>query len=245
MTSSLTTLAGAQTAVHSTIPSPLTIALAVAVVGYVLWSRMKGQPLTVKKLAVLPAVLLVIGISDLTGSSAPHLTVKDIGFLAVSAGISAVLGAARGATIELYSSQGELWQRYRPVTAGLWVALIVAKLIMTVVAGAAGASAGGGTSTLLLSLGVSMLSEAAVVAPRALSTGLPFAADSKKSDGRQSSRARSRPLVTSRLPAMAPPPQRQASSRMGDVGYKPAPHSLRGGHHHHHDHHHHRLADPS
>jgi hypothetical protein len=116
---------------------------------------------------------------------------------------------------------------------------------VTVVAGAAGASAGGGTSTLLLSLGVSMLSEAAILAPRALSTGLPFAASSKKSDGRQSSRARSRPLVTSRLAAMAPPPQRQASSRMGDVVYEPAPYSLRGGHHHHDHHHRHGLAGPS
>jgi hypothetical protein len=244
MTSSLTTLASTQAAAHSTIPSPLTIALAVAAVGYVLWSRMKGQPLTVKKLAVLPAVLLVMGISDLTGSSAPHLTGKDIGFLAVSAGISAVLGAARGATIELYPSQGELWQRYRPVTAGLWLALIAAKLIVTVIAGAAGASVGGGTSTLLLSLGVSMLSEAAIVAPRALSTGLPFAASSKKSDGRQPTIVRSGPLVTSPPLATAAPLQRPASSRTGDVVYDPASHSLRGGHHHH-EHHHHGLIGPS
>lgn len=175
MTSSPATLAAAHAAAHSAIPSPLTIVLAVAAVGYVLWSRMKGQPLKAKRLLVLPVVLTVLGITDLTGSSAPHLTPKDIGFLAAGVGISAALGAARGATIELYPQGGELWQRYRPVTVGLWITLIAAKLILLVIAGAAHASAGGGTSSLLLALGVSLLAEAAIVVTRARSTGLPLA----------------------------------------------------------------------
>jgi hypothetical protein len=162
-------------------PAPLTIAVVVAAVAYVLWTRMQGKPLKVKRLLVLPAVLTVLGITDLTGASAPHLNPTDIAFLVVSVAISAVLGAARGATIELYPNQGELWQRYRPSTVGLWVALIVTKLIVAVVASASGASAGGGTNSLLLSLGVSLLAEAAIVAPRALSTGLPFASGAKTS----------------------------------------------------------------
>lgn len=123
MTSSPVTLAAA----HSTIPSPLMIVLAVAAVGWVLWSRMKGQPLQAKRLLVLPAVLTVLGITDLTGSSAPHLTPKDTGFLAAGAGLAAVLGAARGATIELYPHGGELWQRYRPVIGLLFVAISVSR----------------------------------------------------------------------------------------------------------------------
>jgi CheY-like chemotaxis protein len=71
----------------------------------VLWSRMKGQPLKLKRLLVLPVILTVLGITDLTGSSAPHLTPKDIAFLVVGTVISAVLGATRGATIELYPSK--------------------------------------------------------------------------------------------------------------------------------------------
>jgi hypothetical protein len=162
-------------------PAPLTVLVVVAAVAYVLWSRMKGQPLKVRRLLVLPVVLTVIGITDLTGSSAPHLNPADIAFLVVSVAISAVLGAARGATIELYPNQGELWQRYRRSTVGLWVALIATKLIIAVIASAAGASAGGGTNSLLLTLGVSLLAEAAIVAPRALSTGVPFASGTKTS----------------------------------------------------------------
>jgi|SRR5271170_1791582 len=211
MTSSPTTLATTHAAAHSAIPSPLTILLVVAAVGYVLWSRMNGQPLKLKRMLVLPVVLMVLGITDLTGSSAPHLTPKDIAFLVVSAAIAAVLGAARGATIELYPQQGELWQRYRRITVGLWITLIAARLIVIVIASAVGASAGGGTSTLLLTLGVSLLAEAAIVGPRALSTGLPFTAGHGDSDGSRSGPSRSRPSLTTRFPAMAPPQERPAS----------------------------------
>jgi hypothetical protein len=181
----------------STIPGPVTILVVVAAVGYVLWSRMQGRPLQLRRLVLLPVILAVLGISDLTGSSAPHLTPKDIAFLAAGIVLSAVLGAARGATIQLYPNQGELWQRYRPSTVALWIALIAAKVVLLAIAGSAGASAGGGTNSLLLSLGISLLAEAAVVGPRAMATGVPFAARRPQRDEpRQADR-----------PAWGPPPQ--------------------------------------
>jgi hypothetical protein len=243
MTSALTALATAHSPTHSEIPSPLTIVLVVAAVGYVLWSRMKGRPLKARRMLLLPAVLLVLGITDLTGSSAPHLTPKDIAFLVTGVAISIALGAARGATIELYPQQGELWQRYRRSTVALWIALIGIKLILLVIASAAGASAGGGTSTLLLTLGVSLLAEAAVVGPRALSTGLPFAAGHQDSGRGQSGPSRSGPPPTARFPAMAPPQERQEVPVPGPAedDYR------RHDHHDHHDHHHnhHGLTGPS
>ena len=200
--------------------------LAIAAVGYVLWSRMKGQPLKAKRLLVLPVVLTVLGITDLTGSSAPHLTPKDIGFLVASVVISAVLGAARGATIELYPHQGELWQRYRPNTVGLWVALIVTKVVLVGAAGAAHASAGGGTNSLLVSLGASLLAEAAVVGP-GLSTGLPFAAKGKDRDANRPGRSQPSPAET---PVYTPlPPGRPSSSWPDEGALQPAPTSNDGG----------------
>ena len=211
MTNSLTLA----TTTHGGFPAPLTILLAVAAVGYVLLSRMKGQPLKLKRLVVLPAVLTVIGITDFTGSSVPRLTPKDIAFLVVSVVISAVLGAARGATIELYPQQGELWQRYRRNTVGLWIALIATKLVLTVIASGAGASKGGGTNSLLLSLGVSLLAEAAIVAPRALSSGVPFAVDHKG--------ARSGPSLVNRFLAVAPTQEHSISSTVDATAHTPAP----------------------
>jgi hypothetical protein len=213
-------------AVHGGFPAPLTIVLAVAGLGYVLWSRTRGQPLKAKRLLVLPAVLTVIGVSDLTGSSAPHLTPKALAFLVVTVAISAVFGAARGATIKLYPRHGELWQRYRPNTVALWIVLVATKLVLTVIAGAAGASAGGGTKTLLLSLGVSLLAEAAIVALRALSTGLPFATDHNTSDdGRPDpgQAGRGRPSLINRLLDVAAPQERPANSRVDQATNQLAP----------------------
>jgi hypothetical protein len=205
------------------VPSPLTILLAIAAVGYMLWSRMKGQPLRAKRLLVLPVVLTVIGVTDLSGSSAPHLTPKDIGFLVASVAVGVVLGAARGATIELYPNHGELWQRYRPSTVGLWVTLIVTRVVVVAVAGAAHASAGGGTNTLLVSLGASLAAEAAIVGPRALSTGLPFAVETKGSDGRGSDPSRSRASLADRFIDGGPPPERFTSIPPHEGTYEPAP----------------------
>jgi hypothetical protein len=172
------------------IPAPLTIVLVFAAVGYVLWSRMQGRPLKLRRLIVLPVILAILGITDLTGSSAPHLTPKDIAFLLISVAISALLGAARGATIQIYPNRGELWQRYRGNTVGLWIVLIAAKIVLLAIASPAGASAGGGTNTLLLSLGVSLLAEAAIVGPRAITTGRTFATGHKESNGHRSDSGR-------------------------------------------------------
>jgi FtsH-binding integral membrane protein len=155
-------------------PSPVTILLVLAGIALVMWTRMQGQPLQAKRLLVLPAVFVVLGIGDLTGKNA-HYTAADIGFLVAGATVAAVLGAARGATVELFSQDGELWQRYRPVTVALWLALIAAKVILTVIASATGAPGGAGTNGLLLALGISLLAESAVVGPRGLATGVPFA----------------------------------------------------------------------
>jgi hypothetical protein len=272
MTSSLTTLAAAPAATHSEIPSPVTILLVVAAVGYVLWSRMQGRPVKIRRMLVLPVVLVVLGITDLTGSSAPHLTSKDIAFLVVGVALSVVLGAARGATIELYPQQGELWQRYRRITVGLWIALIAIKLILIAIASAAGASAGSGTSTLLLTLGVSLLAEAAIVGPRAVSTGVPFATGHQGSGGGRSGPPRSRPSDTAsppdegeqvgagqwRSPSLSEGirslrqrvdqsgrPQRQD---WGQQAPSPGPADddyRRHDHHHDHHHNHHGLTGPS
>ncbi len=153
-------------------PTSLTVLLVIAGVIYVMWRRLRGEPLQAKRLVVLPAVFSALGIVDLTGPRVPHLSPEAIAFLVAGASVSLVLGAARGATIELFSQGGFLGQRYRLATVVLWGALIASKLVLALVAHVTGASGGTG---LMLCLGLSLAGEAAVVAPRALSTGVPFA----------------------------------------------------------------------
>lgn len=168
-------------AVHGRFPSPVTILLVIGGIAFVMWSRMRGQPLQAKRLLALPAVFVVLGVTDLTGKHT-HYTAADIAFLVAGLVLSAVLGFARGATIELFTRDGELWQRYRPITVALWLALIVSKIILGLIAGAAGASAAAGTNGLLLALGVSLAAEAAVTGPRGLATGVPFATQQRDDD---------------------------------------------------------------
>ena len=207
----------AATAHHSTIPSPLTIVIALAAVAYVLWGRTQGRPLKVRRMVLLPAVLVIIGITDLTGSSASHLNSKDIAFLVASVAISAVLGAARGATIELYPQGGELWQRYKRNTVLLWILLIASKLVLAGAASSAGASAGGGTNSLLLSLGVSLLAEAAIVGPRALSTGVPFATRRQGSDRRRYAPVTPSAPVASQIVSVDPTQEQPEHRQIGQV----------------------------
>jgi hypothetical protein len=165
------------------LPTPLVVVAVVAGVGYVLWRRLKGEPVQTKRLLVLPAVFTILGVVDLTKSGAPPLSSADIAFLAAGAAISFALGAARGATIDLFPRGGYLHQRYRKTTVALWAVLVAVKLALDLAAHAAGATAASGSHSLMLALGVSLLGEAVLVAPRALATGVPFAPDPKRQGG--------------------------------------------------------------
>lgn len=159
------------------LPTPTVVVLVVIGLGHVLWQRMRGEPLQIKRLLVLPLVFIALGVIDLTAPTAPHLRPADVAVLVAGAVVSVVLGAFRGATVELFPREGNLWQRYRVVTVLLWGVLIALKLLLTLVAHLVGAAAAGNSEGLMLTLGLSLLGEAVLVAPRALSTGAPFASE--------------------------------------------------------------------
>ena len=80
------------------------------------------------------------------------------------------MGAARGATVTVAVRDGRPWLRYRPVTLGLWAATVAVRVGLTVLAHAAGATVAGSGPALLLSAGVTLLAEGAIVAHRASTT---------------------------------------------------------------------------
>ncbi|MBO0868380.1 MAG: DUF1453 family protein [Micromonosporaceae bacterium] len=150
------------------------ILLTLAILVWVVSRRLTGQPVTAGRLLVLPAIVVVLGASQLLGSVHGHLTVLDVGLLAGEVVLGAAFGLARGATIQLYPRDGHLWYRYRPLTIVLWVASIAARVGIVVLAHQLGA--GLASSTTFLLLGLSLLGEAAVVGLRARRTGIPIAA---------------------------------------------------------------------
>lgn len=143
------------------------VLLIIAGVGYILARRMIGDIVQVKSLLVLPAVLTVIGLYQL--GRLHSLDVESVGFVAVGVVVSLVIGVARGATVYLGRRGDELWMRYRATTVALWVLNFAAKAaIIPVEVAVTGHPVADATHGLLLSIGVGILAESAVVLLRAL-----------------------------------------------------------------------------
>lgn len=147
------------------------IVLILALIAFMVWRRMVGQPLRAARLIVLPAVAVILGLQELAGSSI-HASV--IAVLAIGALTGIATGAARGATVGIYERDGYLWYRYRPLTVVIWLVLIPLRIGMVLAATAAGVTLPT-TGSLLVVLGVSFLAESGVIALRASRTGVPYA----------------------------------------------------------------------
>ncbi|WP_345634051.1 hypothetical protein [Rugosimonospora acidiphila] len=146
------------------------VILIAAIVIYMIIRRFAGRPLQAKS-AILPLALTAWGLYQLRDD---RITALDVGFLVVSAIIALGAGAARGATIRLYTRDGHLWQRYRPVTLAVWVLVIALRIGLSDLGQANGVTLNS-TGTLLATLGASLIAETAVVSLRAARTAVPYA----------------------------------------------------------------------
>ena len=147
------------------------VVLVLAAVGYVLVSRIAGQPVNARRLLVLPGVLTMMGLLELSGAGSAGMGPQDLGLLAVGLAAAAGFGAGRGATVTVSVRDGRPWLRYRAVTLALWAATVAVRVGLSVLAHAAGATVAGSGPALLLSAGVTLLAEGAVVAHRASTVG--------------------------------------------------------------------------
>jgi hypothetical protein len=147
------------------------IVLILALIAFMIWRRMAGQPLRAARLIVLPAVAVVLGLQELTGL-AFHASTIAVLAIGVLTGIGT--GAARGATVGIYERDGYLWYRYRALTVVIWLVIIPLRVGMVLAATAAGVALPT-TGSLLVVLGVSFLAESGVIALRASRTGVPYA----------------------------------------------------------------------
>jgi hypothetical protein len=154
--------------------SPLTALVAVGIIVYVIGHQLVGGALSGKRLVVLPAVLTVIGIVEISGDKA-HTDATDIVLLVVSAAMALAIGAALGAMTRLERGDGYLWAQLPKQGLWLWGGLIISRLVITGVADAAGAHVAAGSAVILLMLGLNRAAQALVVVPRAIAAGIPFA----------------------------------------------------------------------
>jgi hypothetical protein len=154
----------------------LEVLVAIAVVIGVIAQQLRGEPLRTKRLLLLPLVLLIAGVAVLCDDFA-HLATNDIVCLVISVVVAGRIGLAQGAALRLESQGGTLYARMPAHGLWLWGALLVSRGVIMAVAFQIDAEVSRSTSTILLLLGINRLGQAAVVLPRALASGIPFAAE--------------------------------------------------------------------
>ena len=145
-----------------------------AIVAHVIGRQLIGEPLRGRRLIVLPAVLTVIGSIDLHASHRPVQPI-DVACLVVGGLVAAGIGLAQGRVMRLEARDGSLWAQLPLKGLWLWAGLVASRLAVTAVAVGAHAHVASSSSTILLMLGINRLGQAAVVAPRAIAAGVPFA----------------------------------------------------------------------
>ena len=143
--------------------------LVLAAVSYVLASRWRGRPVAARRLLLMPAVLSAYGLLQFTGVSSRGLRAVDVTLIAAGVAVSAAMGLVRGFSVTVFLRDGQPWMRYRPVTLALWAATVALRLAVAVISTGIGASAATRGPAILLSVGVTLLAEGAVVARRSLS----------------------------------------------------------------------------
>ncbi|MGH3203328.1 MAG: hypothetical protein ACRDP5_14925 [Streptosporangiaceae bacterium] len=150
----------------------LEVLVVIAIIGFVIYQQLAGQFLQGKRVVVLPAVVTVIGFLGLRGH---HMGPADIAWLSVGAAGSLLIGLAFGVITRLESRGGVLWAKMPLRGLWLWVALVAWRALIMVLAAKTGAHVAASTTPLLFTLGLNRLGQAAVIVPRAMRAGIPFA----------------------------------------------------------------------
>jgi len=137
------------------------IAIYVALIVFIVAKRMAGRPVgPTKKLFALPVILAVIGWGD--AAQGLH---KPAGLTLTVAGcaISLVLGLARGRADRITNRGGAPFVQWTWLSLGLFAANLAVKLALDLAGVAAGETAKAAGDSLLLTLALTLLGEAAVV----------------------------------------------------------------------------------
>jgi uncharacterized membrane protein YoaK (UPF0700 family) len=137
------------------------IVIYVALIGFLLARRITGQELsTPKKLLLLPVIVAFIGLQNLSHTK---MNPVDVGVVVVGSVLSFGLGALRGRANKLSVRDGKPWVRWGGASLAIFAGAIVAKIAVDGVGLAAGGTYSAMSRSLVLSLGLTLLGEAAVV----------------------------------------------------------------------------------
>jgi hypothetical protein len=138
-----------------------TIAIALAVIAFLLAKRIRGEAVPApRKLFVLPVVIGIIGLQNISHA---RMNAVDVTVVAVGAVMSLGLGALRGRVDKVALVGGSPFMSWSAASVAVFAVNIVAKLALDAGGVAAGGTSAALSSSILLSLGLTLLGESAVV----------------------------------------------------------------------------------
>jgi hypothetical protein len=154
-----------------------TVVVAIALIVFVLAKRVRGEAVPApKKLFVLPIVVCLIGLQNLTHAK---LNAVDIAVAGTGCAVSLGLGLLRGRLDKVSMVDGAPFMSWSAASVGIFAVNVLAKLVLDAGGVAAGCSAAALGSSILFTLGLTLLGEAAVIWYRtqSLTTGNARAGD--------------------------------------------------------------------
>ncbi len=144
-----------------------TVVIGVGLIVFVLARRIRGEAVPApKKLFLLPVVVGVIGYQNLAHAK---LATIDIGVIAGGCALSLVLGLWRGRLDKVSMVNGAPYMSWSAGSVVLFAVNVLAKLALDAGGVAAGGTTAALSSSILFSLGLTLLGEAFVVWHRAQS----------------------------------------------------------------------------
>jgi hypothetical protein len=144
-----------------------TIAVALALIVFVLARRIRGEAVPApKKLFLLPLVVGAIGLQNLAHAKANAV---DIGVIVAGCALSLVLGLLRGRLDKVSIVNGAPYMAWSLGSVIIFAVNVLSKLALDAGGVVAGGTTAALSSSILLSLGLTLLGEAVVVWQRAQS----------------------------------------------------------------------------
>ena len=132
-----------------------------------LWRQMRAHRVTVRRLAVLPAVFLVLGIAG-TATRAMPTDAEAIAYLAVSATLGIGFGVWRGLLIPVWRDGADWYEQGNARTLALWLAMLTLKGALALAASAADVYPGAHSGEIYIFIALSFAAQEGLVARRTI-----------------------------------------------------------------------------
>lgn len=153
----------------------LIAAAAVLLVLRVIAKQTKGSVITARGLALVPLVLMAVGLfsaNDVLVTAKP----ADLLLLLADVIVLVVLGAARGASVTVTERDGVAFQKGTKWTLILWVTTIAARVGVTIADHALGVDGALANAAIVATLGVTLGAQNWMIFQRTRRLGIPVAA---------------------------------------------------------------------